>query len=143
VAHLEACFVHPAYRGNRIQTKLGELLLQQVLSEKEYRHLFSTVMPANSPSIVDKFVQKMKIVALKQKYNNSWRYIFYRDLWVEEDFKERAAVPVPSSDLQQQLTLLNRGYQGIGYRKTGTGLEILYDKKANGKNKILNATLLI
>ncbi|NLY92288.1 MAG: GNAT family N-acetyltransferase [Firmicutes bacterium] len=131
VVHLEAFFVHPAYRGNRLQTKMGKLLLQQVLLGKEYRHLCATVMPANVPGIVDKFAQKMKIVALKQKYNNSWRYIFYRDLWTEELFQAWETIPVPSLDLCRQLTLLNQGHQGTGYRKTGTGLEILYSKKSN------------
>lgn len=126
VAHLEACFVHPDYRGNALQTKMGKLLLKQVFSIKVFRYLFSTVMPANIPSLIDKFLQKMKIIGLKQKYNKSWRYIFYRDLWVEEDFSERKVVFVSSIDIPRQLMLLNRGYQGIGYRRTEAGLEILY-----------------
>ena len=131
VVHLEVCFVHPDYRGNALQTKMGKILIKQVSLLNEFRYLFSTVMPANIPSITDKFVQKMKIVALKQKYNNSWRYIFYRDLWTEERMAEGKIISVPSMNIPRQLTLLNHCYQGIGYRKTGTGLEILYSKKAN------------
>lgn len=126
VAHLEACFVHPDYRGNALQTKMGKLLIKQVSLGKEFRHLFSTVMPANIPSIIDKFAQRMRIIALKQKYNNSWRYIFYRDLWTEENFEERKTLFVSSMDIPKQLTLLDSGHQGIGYRKTEGGFEILY-----------------
>jgi len=136
VVHLEACFVHPAYRGNGLQTKMGKLLIEEVLAEGEYRHLLATVMPANIPSITDKFTQQMKIVALKQKYNNSWRYIFYRDLrnpalCPEKHWTEGELIPVSSLDLRRQLVLLAQGYQGAGYRKTGAGLDILYGKRIN------------
>lgn len=126
VAHLEVCFVHPDYRGNALQTKMGRFLIEQLSLFKACRHLFSTVMPANIPSIIDKFTHQMKIISLKQKYNNSWRYIFYRDLWVEEELEEQKSISVPSMDIPKQLKLLNQGYQGISYRKTEAGIEILY-----------------
>lgn len=131
VVHLEACFVHPAYRGNRLGTKLGRLLLEEVAAKREYRHLCSTVMPANIPSIIEKFTQQMKIVALKPKYNNSWRYLFYRDLWTVAPQEAGETIPVPSLDLSRQLTLLAQGYQGTGFRKVGTGLAILYRQKSD------------
>ena len=120
----------PEYRGNALQTKMSALLIKRVLPSREYRHLFATVMPANLPSLISQFKQKMKIIALKQKYNNSWRYIFYRDLWVKEHFEEEEtkneAIFVSSLDLPRQLALLRKGYQGLGYRKTDAGVEILY-----------------
>ncbi|NLW57002.1 MAG: GNAT family N-acetyltransferase [Firmicutes bacterium] len=134
VVHLEVCFVHPEYRGNALQTRMSALLLKRVSQLKEYRHLFSTVMPANLPSLISQFKQKMKIVALKQKYNNSWRYIFYRDLWAKEHFVEeedkRETISVSNLDLPRQLTLLSHGYQGLGYRKTEAGIEILYVRES-------------
>ena len=130
VVHLEACFVHPDYRGNGLQTKMSAHLLERVSTLKEYRHLFSTVMPANIPSLISQFKQEMKIVALKQKYNNSWRYIFYRDLWAKTHHGEvemkSGTIPILSLDLPRQLELLSQGYQGLGYRKAESGVEILY-----------------
>jgi len=126
VAHLEASFVHPNFQGNSLQKKMTSLILSRLTSLNQFRHVLSTVMPKNMPSIIDKFAQKMIIMDLKEKYNSGWRYIFYRNLAINQELKCNQVISVLSTDIARQIDLLNNGFRGIGYKKSAVGIDILF-----------------
>ncbi len=130
VAHLEASFVHPAFQGNSLQKKMTALLFNNPSLLKGQRFLLATVMPHNSPSIIDKFVQSMRIVALKEKYGTGWRYIFFRDMQqpLGESNSKADNIAVSPADIARQMELLAEGYQGLSYEKSAPGITINYAK---------------
>lgn len=118
VIYQEISIVNPAFRGYHLQQQMGEWLMKMLEnSQHKYRYLCATVAPANIASMKDKFNQNMQIVALKKKYNEKWRYIFFKDLTQNEMNQALEDESwVLSNDLSEQNDLLKRGFVGTGIR---------------------------
>jgi ribosomal protein S18 acetylase RimI-like enzyme len=131
VAHLERSVVDPAYRGNRLQMRMTTQAVQMAKDHPGYggrlRHLFSTVSPANIPSMKDKFSIGMQIVRTKKKYLGYWRHVFYRDIREPVTIDLASSVRVDVADIPRQALLVEtRGYVGYGVAREGDALKILY-----------------
>lgn len=79
VAHLDSFLVHPDYRGNKLQYKLGNLM-QEIVLNKGFRHLCATVSPKNHYSLINLLDIGLEIRLKKLKYGGKLRYILYKHL---------------------------------------------------------------
>jgi len=114
VIYQEISNVLPEYRGNQLQKTLASLIMQDLYTDPHrYRYVCCTVAPFNIPSLKDKFIQGMKIKALKQKYGGAMRYIFVKDL--EEDEKKlwNETLAIRMDDFGAQQKKLAEGWQGF------------------------------
>lgn len=111
VIYQEISNVLPAYRGNRLQQTLAELIMkEQEKGGHSYRYVCCTVAPFNIPSLKDKFAQGMQLAALKEKYGGLLRYVFVKDLAAAEgeveadlpDGQETVLIPMADTAAQQQ-----------------------------------------
>lgn len=114
VIYQEISVVHPAYRGNRLQQKMGDVVMRQLpLLERQFRFVRATVAPGNLASLKDKLAQGMEIHALKEKYGDWLRYILVKDLEApRKPGGERVLVEIENLDRQKQL--LADGFVGVG-----------------------------
>ena len=112
-AHLALCVVHPEYRGNSLQKKMGGQLIPAALAVKPFGALCSIVSPHNYPSISDKFSLGMAVVKLMPKFKGLWRYIFYRSMQAPFEWKPGEPVFAASRDYPRQIDLLEQGYYGV------------------------------
>lgn len=106
VIYQEITFVHPAYRGNRLQQQLGAMIMNELADmEHPYQYVCCTVDPTNIPSLKDKFRQSMQVKALIQTYGGKLRYVFMLDLTAEKEpyWHETKKVRVDQVQLQQNL----------------------------------------
>ncbi|HLR10059.1 MAG TPA: GNAT family N-acetyltransferase [Sporosarcina sp.] len=118
VSYSEISTVHPSYRGQSLQKKMGYILFELV-DQHMYRYVCATVAPFNIPSLLDKFAQQMYIVALKEKYNGLLRYILCRDFTFSGENGEEQCV-VRMDHIIQQQQLLDEGWRGVGiYEEQG------------------------
>lgn len=76
----EISLVNPDYRGKKLQTRMGEYLLELVKDSGEFDHVFSTVMPTNLASLKDKFKLGFKIMSTRLKYGGKRRHVLYLPL---------------------------------------------------------------
>lgn len=76
----EISLVNPAHRGQKLQMKMGEFLIEQVRESGDFDYIFSTVMPANLASLKDKFKLGFKIMRTRLKYGGKRRHILYLPL---------------------------------------------------------------
>lgn len=114
VIYQEISFIHPSYRGNRLQQLLAKLIMETLNeSDHSYRYVCCTVAPFNIPSLKDKFNQKMEVRALKEIYGGKLRYIFMKDLHKTEEPVWTETKDVAMDDITLQQQLLNTGW--IGY----------------------------
>lgn len=131
VIYQEISNVLPAYRGNKLQKLLANLIMQELdHSHIPYRYICCTVAPFNMPSLIDKFSQGMKIVALKEKYGGKLRYIFVKDIeepnqqnWIEH-------ISIPMDDINAQQEMLSKGLIGIKMENVEGKASIVYAKPA-------------
>ena len=111
VLYQEISNVHPNYRGQNLQKRMAQYILQQV-DLSSYDWMCATVMPFNIASLKDKFSQGMKVYALKLKYGGKLRYVFGKPLRCEEKaFTESQLVSMAKTEQQQQL--IKQGYVGV------------------------------
>lgn len=82
----EISLVHPSFRGQKLQTRMGEYLLDKVRESGEFDHVLSTVMPTNLASLKDKFKLGFKIMRTKLKYGGKRRHVLYLPLNEELKF---------------------------------------------------------
>ncbi|WP_411842009.1 N-acetyltransferase family protein [Salinicoccus sp. HZC-1] len=80
VIYSEITFIDPASRGQGLQTKMGEALIQRVRESGNFDHILTTVMPTNIPSLKDKFKLGFKIVKTTYKYGGKKRHVLLLDL---------------------------------------------------------------
>lgn len=128
VIYSEVSVVDPVYRGNRLQTKMGKLLLKQ-LDTTKFKYVLATVSPYNIPSLKDKFELGMKIVALKEKYEGKLRFIFKKTITNQNRSRndcQKLYVNTTAIDEQQQI--LKIGYQGVAIENKDGEWLILYEK---------------
>ncbi len=111
VVYQEITIVHPNFRGYGLQKKLGHIVME-LLVELPYSIVCATVAPFNIPSLKDKLSQGMKIGALKPKYQNMLRYVFYKNL-NEETSVYTNKIEVRMADAEQQQEILKNGWVGL------------------------------
>ena len=111
VLYQEISNVHPDYRGQNLQKRMAEYILQQV-DLSAYDWMCATVMPFNIASLKDKFAQGMHVYALKLKYGGKLRYVFGKQLGEAATF-EVEPVHVLMSETEQQQQLLAQGFIGV------------------------------
>lgn len=80
VIYSEISFINSKYRGQNLQTQMGQALIEKVKTDSRFKHCLTTVMPTNIPSLKDKFKLGFKIMATNYKYNGKRRHILRLDL---------------------------------------------------------------
>lgn len=145
VAHLQAAAVHPAYRGNGLQRKMVAAHLY-VIEELGYEHVCCTVSPKNPISLANYLSFGLLIEGLRPKMQGWWRYILHKNISYpnfidpegpeneneSEDMNDsdvcRNKIKIQISDIEGQLGLLKRGFQGFKVAFNPKGAEIYYAK---------------
>lgn len=112
VVHLATVAVHPAYRGNSLQSRMQGLHLE-VAHRLGYEHALCMVSPKNRPSLQNMFSQGFIIKALKIKFDGLLRYIMHKNLSCPSIIGPEEA-RIKSSDIEGQIGLLKQGL--IGFR---------------------------
>lgn len=128
VIYSEISNVDPDFRGNGLQSLLGQLLFQEV-DERQFRYICTTVAPFNIASLKDKFALGMEIVALKEKYGNLLRYVFIKTISHEVQEKhdvERHYVDMGQTEEQQWY--LREGWRGTGMERRADKWLVCYEK---------------
>ena len=128
VIYSEISNVDPDFRGNGLQSLLGQLLFQEV-DERQFRYICTTVAPFNIASLKDKFALGMEIVALKEKYGNLLRYVFIKTISHEVQEKhdvERHYVDMGQTEEQQRY--LREGWRGTGMERRADKWLVCYEK---------------
>lgn len=126
--HFELSGVHPTYRGSGLHRTLNTIRAK-FAGASGYHYLFGTVSPFNPYSLINHLAQGMTIRKLVTKYGGMNRYIVHRHY--HERFIEPTSIIGaeyrPCLDIAGQKLLLNKGYWGIGMRRTGnTDWEVAY-----------------
>ncbi|WP_040983815.1 GNAT family N-acetyltransferase [Oceanobacillus jeddahense] len=126
IIYSEISNVHPDYRGNHLQTQMGEFVMEQ-LDRNRFRYILATVAPGNIPSMKDKFALGMCIYQVKAKYGGKLRYIYCNDLALN-DVQSKEQREIDIKDIGGQAKLIEEGYIGIEMKKTGADWIIIYQK---------------
>lgn len=114
VIYQEISNVLPEYRGNQLQKTLAILIMQELSQQQhEYRYVCCTVSTFNTPSLKDKFVQGMEILALKEKYGGLMRYIFVKDLQEVNSPIWNQVTFIQMDDIEAQQEKLAEGWRGF------------------------------
>lgn len=135
VAHLKAVVVHPDYRGNQLQRRLGKAHIE-VIRELGYRHVCSTVSPKNAVSIRNHFANGFVIKGLKVKYGDRLRYIMHKNIF-------RCFVPGPDvvevdgTEVDRQKMLIDRGFAGFEIQIQNKGWRVIYGMPVMPVSKFL------
>ena len=80
----EITFIHEDLRGKNLQLKMGEILLEKLRKDKQFKYLIGTVMPTNLPSLKNTMSLGLNVVNTKIKYGNKRRHILMLDLENEQ-----------------------------------------------------------
>lgn len=111
VLYQEISNVHPEYRGQNLQKRMAQFILEQV-DLSAYDWMCATVMPFNIASLKDKFSQGMHVYALKLKYGGKLRYVFGKQLQQDvKAFSEHTEAYMRDTEHQQQL--ISEGFVGV------------------------------
>ena len=105
--------VHPDFRGNSLQRKMGLNILKMAQEDGAFENFCSVVAPGNYASIKDKFSLDMVVVKLLPKFSGLWRYVFYRNMNQSWEIDKADIIFVASNDYSQQIKLLEQGYYGF------------------------------
>jgi len=127
VAHMETVAVHPAYRGNSLQRRIGRIHLD-LLRTMDCEHILCTVSPKNYPSLRNLFFFDFTIRALKVKYGWMLRGILYKNIRNPSRFVPTERVLVDHSDAEAQQKLIEKGYIGFEAVRGGGGFRIAYGR---------------
>lgn len=126
VVYQEITNVHPDYRGFGLQKKLG-LIVMELLDASPYSHVCATVAPFNIASLKDKLSQGMVIGALKNKYANMLRYVFYKKLH-EDRTAGSEVLELHMGDTEKQQQLLAEGWVGTSISQKDDVWYVTYEK---------------
>lgn len=114
VIYQELSVVLPAYQGNQLQRTLATLIMDELSkSNHAFKYVCATVALLNIPSLKDKFLQGMEILALKEKYDGRLRYIFSKNLDEVNIRYWRKTKCILMVDVSAQQTLLKEGWRGF------------------------------
>lgn len=119
VIYSEISFIHPDYRGRGLQTKLGRRLIEKVQADGRFKHVLTTVLPTNIPSLKDKFRLGFKIVNTRIMYGGKYRHVLQLDLYdplVPDGEKTMV-------DYQNIGWMLENGKDYIGFDFDGANIE--------------------
>lgn len=129
-ANLETTVVHPDFRGNKLQ-KLTLDHAIELIKERGYYHLFSTVSPKNIFSLANVMSADLKVKGLKKKYgklpdnsDGKWRFILHRDLKEEVCSEYGNLLSLSLTDFHSQVKALKGGY--IGHQVDRFDQKIVY-----------------
>lgn len=126
VLYQEISNVHPNHRGQGLQQKMAQLIMEHVDTNK-HKVVCATVMPFNIASLKDKFAQRMYVAALKLKYGGKLRYVFAKSLMDDMTWGDEEVV-VDMSDTEGQQQLLRQGYYGVSMQQNGDTWLVIYKK---------------
>jgi ribosomal protein S18 acetylase RimI-like enzyme len=126
VVHMETVAVHPAFRGNSLQRKMGDVHLRTI-QEMGYKHVCCTVSPKNHSSLQNIFSNGLVIKALKIKFGWRLRYIMHKNL-LRPNAIGPEEIRINSINIEGQLDLLQKGFLGFQMIKLADGFEISYGK---------------
>lgn len=127
VVYQEITNVHPDYRGFGLQKKLGAIVME-LLDASPYTHVCATVAPFNIASLKDKLSQGMVIGALKNKYADMLRYVFYKKLHEEREAGGEV-LEVNMADTEKQQQLLADGWIGTSIVQQDGEWYVTYEEK--------------
>lgn len=127
VVYQEITNVHPDYRGFGLQKKLGAIVME-LLDASPYTHVCATVAPFNIASLKDKLSQGMVIGALKNKYADMLRYIFYKKLHEERKIGGEV-LEILMADTEKQQQLLADGWIGTSIVQKDGEWYVTYEEK--------------
>ena len=126
VLYQEISNVHPQYRGQNLQKRMAQFILEQI-DLSAYDWMCATVMPFNIASLKDKFSQGMHVYALKLKYGGKLRYVFGKNLRAaQQTFREQQLIAMANTELQQQA--LKEGFVGVSMDYCNDQWFVLYKK---------------
>ena len=126
VVHLETVAVHPAFRGNSLQRKMGSVHLRTI-QEMGYSHVCCMVSPKNRPSLQNIFSNGLVIKALKIKFGWRLRYIMHKNL-LHPSAIGPEEIRINGFNIEGQVDLLKKGFLGFQMIKIADGFEISYGK---------------
>jgi ribosomal protein S18 acetylase RimI-like enzyme len=126
VIHMQASAVHPAYRGNFLQTRMIQTHLA-VIRGLGFEHVCCTVSPRNPISLRNILAAGFQIRALKPKFNGWWRFIMHYNASLPAAFGGEE-IKINGSDIHGQLNLLDRGFSGFEIDHLPDGYEIRYHR---------------
>ncbi|WP_185907841.1 GNAT family N-acetyltransferase [Psychrobacillus soli] len=129
VVYQEITNVHPDYRGFGLQKKLGAIVME-LLDASPYTHVCATVAPFNIASLKDKLSQGMVIGALKNKYADMLRYVFYKKLHEEREAGSEE-LEILMGDTEKQQQLLAEGWIGTGILQKENEWYVTYEEKGS------------
>lgn len=135
VAHLKAVVVHPDYRGNQLQRRLGKAHIE-VIRDLGYWHVCSTVSPKNAVSIQNHFANGFVIEALKVKYGDRLRCIMHKNIFCSF-VPGPDVVEVDRTDVDCQKMLIDRGFAGFKIQIKNEGWQVLYSMSVMPASKFL------
>jgi hypothetical protein len=120
VAHLERACVLPNFTGNRLQMRMTNHAIELAKRYGHFRYLCSTVAPTNYASMQDKFSADMVIVSLLKKYEDYYRYIFFRDVLnpCQINNKLTHTLNIDGNNIESQIELLHHSPQYVGYQQS-------------------------
>lgn len=124
VIHLQASAVHPAYRGNALQTRMIKTHLA-VIRSLGFEHVCCTVSPKNPVSLRNVLAAGFQIRALKPKFHGWWRFIMHNNILHPATFSGEE-IKINGSDIHGQLSLLDKGFSGSEMILLPDGYEICY-----------------
>lgn len=126
VLYQEISNVDPAYRGYNLQKKMAKWTMDEI-DLSRYDYVCSTVKPLNIPSLKDKFSQNLVVRALKIKYVDKLRYVFFKDLTkAAPAYNEQ--VKHLMSDIEGQQALLKNGYVGTSMVQENDEWYVVYQR---------------
>ncbi|WP_227994925.1 hypothetical protein [Oceanobacillus sp. CFH 90083] len=126
IIYSEISNVHPDYRGNHLQMKMGKFIMEK-LDVSRFRYILATVAPGNIPSMKDKFALGMHIYKVKEKYGGKLRYVYCNDLELS-DVQAQEQKEMNINDIDGQAKLMEVGYIGTGMKKSGDEWMVIYQK---------------
>lgn len=157
VAHLQATAVHPLFRGNGLQQKLARAHLDE-LEKMGYKHVCCTVSPRNPISLANIMSCGFVIKGLIPKFDGWWRYIMYKgisrstgegagaisgtgnvtrnltsavintDSNMCVEIRALEEIKINCSDIEGQIGLLKRGFEGFRMAPLSRRPEVFYRK---------------
>jgi len=131
VVYWERCLIAPEFRGNNMQFRMGELLVRATRElNRNYRYMCATVSPGNYPSLHQLFEQQQMIaVALKIKYGNLWRLVFFQDILRPVQTRHEGIVAVACTDLERQTELFHQGYCAFQVLQEQGRMQLLFCRR--------------
>ena len=119
VIYSEISFIHPDYRGQGMQMKLGRQLIERVLADGRFKHILTTVLPTNIPSLKDKFRLGFKIVNTRIMYGGKYRHVLQLNL----NGPLKAAGEKKTVDYKNIEWMLENGKDYIGFDFDGENID--------------------